>query len=190
MKDANGTVVYPISYNGTTYVPLRAVSNMMGLPVDWNGDTRTVYLGAADRQPDQLHAIARTTNTNQFTSMTGASNFPQPVDDFGNKTELYTFGYYTRRMHNGAVQSTGSFSISAKYTELEFVAYIEGEGTIAEHTITVTNAAGTVLSRTMIKSGEFVTIKTDITGCDTFTITSRLTNSRPGTLYLLNPVLR
>jgi hypothetical protein len=46
MKDANGNVVYPIIYNGTTYVPIRAVSNMLGVSVDWKEETRSVLLGA------------------------------------------------------------------------------------------------------------------------------------------------
>jgi hypothetical protein len=45
MKDTNGNVVYPIIYNGTTYVPIRAVSNMLGVSVDWKDETRTVLLG-------------------------------------------------------------------------------------------------------------------------------------------------
>ena len=34
MMDANGVRVYPITYNGTTYVPIRAVSNMLGVGVE------------------------------------------------------------------------------------------------------------------------------------------------------------
>lgn len=45
MKDAKGSRVYPIIYNGTTYVPLRAVSNILGVDVTWDGATQTVLLG-------------------------------------------------------------------------------------------------------------------------------------------------
>lgn len=45
MTDASGKVIYPISYNGTTYLPVRAVSGMLGLDVKWDGPTSTVYLG-------------------------------------------------------------------------------------------------------------------------------------------------
>ena len=44
-KDANGTVVYPITYNGTTYLPVRAIANLFGIPVDWDGARNTVVLG-------------------------------------------------------------------------------------------------------------------------------------------------
>ena len=45
MYDANGNRVYPVTYNGTTYVPIRAVSNMLGIDVDWDGATKSVLLG-------------------------------------------------------------------------------------------------------------------------------------------------
>lgn len=43
-KDANGKVVYPIVYQGTTYLPVRALSEALDLTVGWNGNTQTVTL--------------------------------------------------------------------------------------------------------------------------------------------------
>ena len=43
-KDANGNAVYPITYNGSTYLPLRAIGGLMGKDVGWNGATNTVTL--------------------------------------------------------------------------------------------------------------------------------------------------
>ena len=43
--DATGARVYPISFNGTTYLPVRAVSNLVNLPVEWSSEENTVYLG-------------------------------------------------------------------------------------------------------------------------------------------------
>ncbi len=45
MYDANGTQVYPISYNGTTYLPVRAVADMFGIAVDWDAANNAVLLG-------------------------------------------------------------------------------------------------------------------------------------------------
>lgn len=44
-KDANGSTVEPFIYNGTTYLPVRAVGNALGQDVSWNGSTKTVYIG-------------------------------------------------------------------------------------------------------------------------------------------------
>jgi len=48
MTDVNGNPVYPVLYGGTTYLPIRAVGNMLGLDVDWDGATQTVILEKAD----------------------------------------------------------------------------------------------------------------------------------------------
>lgn len=44
-KDANGAAVEPFIYNGTTYLPVRAVGEAMGKTVSWDGKTSTVYVG-------------------------------------------------------------------------------------------------------------------------------------------------
>ena len=44
LKDGKGNVIYPLSHDGTTYLPVRAVAEMAGLDVDWIKDTKTVKL--------------------------------------------------------------------------------------------------------------------------------------------------
>ena len=51
-KDAAGNTVYPISYEGNTYLPIRAVGDMLGCKVEWDGTTQTVWLGKAGTSPD------------------------------------------------------------------------------------------------------------------------------------------
>lgn len=43
--DANGNPVEAFVYNGTTYLPIRAVGNALGVPVQWEGKTTSAYLG-------------------------------------------------------------------------------------------------------------------------------------------------
>ena len=43
--DANGNPVEVFIYNGTTYVPVRAVSNLFDTPIQWDGQTYGVYIG-------------------------------------------------------------------------------------------------------------------------------------------------
>jgi hypothetical protein len=43
-KDANGDTVEPFIIGGTTYLPVRAVSEVLGLDVSWDGKTNTVSL--------------------------------------------------------------------------------------------------------------------------------------------------
>lgn len=44
LKDANGKTVEPFLMGGTTYVPVRAIADALGLSVDWNGVANTVIL--------------------------------------------------------------------------------------------------------------------------------------------------
>lgn len=43
------TSAEPFIYNGTTYLPVRAVSEALGQDVSWDGETSTVYVG---KQPE------------------------------------------------------------------------------------------------------------------------------------------
>lgn len=58
LLDAKGDKVEPMIYDGTTYVPLRAMSNLMGKEVSWNQQEMTVYVGTTK--------VAATTPIDQF----------------------------------------------------------------------------------------------------------------------------
>ena len=45
-KDGNGRIVEPFIYEGTTYLPVRAVSQALGKRVTWDGNTKTVYISS------------------------------------------------------------------------------------------------------------------------------------------------
>ena len=52
--DANGVVVYPLSYNGTTYLPVRAIANMYGATVDWDGTNKKITLAIDENRVAQI----------------------------------------------------------------------------------------------------------------------------------------
>ena len=58
-KDANGNVIEPFIYNGTTYLPVRGIANAFGKDVIWDGENASVYLGkTGQNQPDDyLHKL-------------------------------------------------------------------------------------------------------------------------------------
>lgn len=47
-KDAAGNVVEPFIIDGTTYLPVRAIAEALGLEVNWNNKTSTVVLAGAE----------------------------------------------------------------------------------------------------------------------------------------------
>ena len=61
-RDANGNVVYPLLYQGSTYLPIRAIGQLMGKTVGWNGSTNTITLSS-----DSLVTDADSFNPGQTT---------------------------------------------------------------------------------------------------------------------------
>jgi len=50
-KDANGNVVEPFTIDGTTYLPVRAISNALGINVNWDPNTKTVVMTNSQSAP-------------------------------------------------------------------------------------------------------------------------------------------
>lgn len=44
-QETDGTYVKPISYNGRTYLPVRYLAEGLGVPVEWDGKTKTLWIG-------------------------------------------------------------------------------------------------------------------------------------------------
>lgn len=64
LKDANGNPMEPFSIDGTTYLPVRAVGNALGVGVNWNGSTNTVQLTGATlpEASDVIYALTTPLN--------------------------------------------------------------------------------------------------------------------------------
>ncbi|KQO18226.1 stalk domain-containing protein [Paenibacillus algorifonticola] len=45
LRDGNNNTVVPISYKGTTYLPVRSISDALGVAVDYDGKTQLIQLG-------------------------------------------------------------------------------------------------------------------------------------------------
>ena len=66
-RDGNGDVVEPFTIDGTTYLPVRAIGELMGKNVNWDASTRTVSLsgtrtsGTVSGTPDSGAAPASVT---------------------------------------------------------------------------------------------------------------------------------
>ncbi len=50
-KDVDGSDMYPLVYEGRTYLPVRAIGEALGIKVDWDKNTRTVILDKATVTP-------------------------------------------------------------------------------------------------------------------------------------------
>lgn len=63
MKSEDGQTVNAVVYNGTTYLPVRAISNALGMKVEWDQANRTVVLNASGTSnvPQTTTAATQTT---------------------------------------------------------------------------------------------------------------------------------
>ena len=66
--DANGNPVETFVYNGTTYVPLRAVSEYLGKNVSWDGASQRVYIGEAPGVKQYLNTVCPPYQSSYFES--------------------------------------------------------------------------------------------------------------------------
>lgn len=78
-KDGDGNIVNPFIYDGTTYLPIRAVSEALGETVAWDGSTNTVYIGTE-------RPVATPTPTSKPSSW-GLI----PLDKYGDKQKTITW---------------------------------------------------------------------------------------------------
>ena len=107
-KDVNGTVAEPFIVNGTTYLPVRALSEALGKNVNWDGATSTVYVGAIPGKPSIYLKDMRT--------LIGTAIFEEATDNLGNthynamRTETVSYA-----LDGKYKQFTGTFILKNQY---------------------------------------------------------------------------
>jgi len=196
MADANGAEVYPLVYNGTTYVPIRAVSNMLAVPVDWDGPTRTVLLGDKNVDGTSLLKAGKlhSSTSSYWKAISGAQNLPQPADDFGDKTDTYTDGY----RQDPVIASDVVLVVqpNQRQVQLSLTWSIAGGDKDIVYTAEVYDYdSKVVLSSVKFKGDQFIAVDNlNIAGVERlgFRITGTTTtiNSTKGIGFLLNPIVK
>lgn len=117
-KDANGSTVEPFIYNGTTYLPVRAVGNALGQDVSWNGNTKTVYIGMNETDTKTKKLTPYDTSGGVYM----LENEGKTVTMMGKK---YTQGLYTR----GYSSYSALYSLDGLYKSVEMdIGHWDGKG--------------------------------------------------------------
>lgn len=115
-KDANGMTVEPFIYNGTTYLPVRAVGNAIGKQVSWDGDTQTVYLGEVPSNQNWLLDVCPPYQSQGLVTY---------QTDFKMDGNTYTHGFYSMYSFYGCF---GLFNLNGEYATLSCdIGHIQGE---------------------------------------------------------------
>lgn len=180
MTDAQGARVYPITYNGTTYVPIRAVSNMLDVKVDWDQASQTVLLGNPVDGVDMIEEL-KAYQSNEFQQVQTADK-QDPRDISGNSYSHWIYLRGAPRGVNGAL----SFNLEGKYDTLTFKYYSTNDLTLE-----VLGENETVLASIPIKGGQVAqTIKVDLLKTSQLTFRNVETMGRDHELYIFDTVLK
>lgn len=114
--NVNGERVDTFLYNGTTYVPIRAMSELFGKGVTWDGTTGTVYIGEQPGTHQWLLDACPPYQTYRYETFT-------TVTMAGQK---YANAF---RVANSGGSGWALFNLNAAYDTLEFdIGHIDGNG--------------------------------------------------------------
>lgn len=123
-KDANGNMTEPFIYNGTTYLPVRAISNAFGKDVEWDGTTQSVYIGKKDQtKPDNyLDRI----QYNDYKEASGGSDIAiinGTITDYNNNTYkngliFLKHGWGNLQEDSDEAQLSISYPLNSQYSKL------------------------------------------------------------------------
>ncbi|USF25589.1 hypothetical protein N510_000501 [Firmicutes bacterium ASF500] len=149
LKDANGVRTYPITYNDTTYLPVRSIAGLLGVDVGWDQATQSVLLG---KQPSGIDLID-TYKAYYFSRDVGQI---QSVEKKTEDISGVSYDHWIWVYFNGPTDRSVSFNIQGKHDTLTFSYYAD-----CDTTLTVLGDNDTVLgefSITGAKVAQTVTI--------------------------------
>lgn len=146
LKDANGTRIYPITYNGSTYLPVRAVSDMLGVGVDWDQATQSVLLGKQASGVDLIETY------NIFHTSKGdrecTAGQIRIADNQTAEISGITQSHWLRLMCAWGASVSASYNLQGKHETLTFSYYSDKDATLK-----VTGDDGTDLGEYSITGG-------------------------------------
>ena len=165
MYDANSNQVYPILYNGTTYVPIRAVSKIFDIPVDWDAENRTVLLG---NNSEWTYLTAENVKTKSY--------WYNDVLNVKIGETTYKTGYKTDNKTSTYVYTGCNISVEPKYSEFSCILVSEAEKDIPIVIQVKDVDTGKVLYEKDANSNCVNEIKVNIVGCSNIKVDAKYAN--------------
>lgn len=96
LRDSNGNEVAPLLYNGTTYLPIRSMGEILGAEVSWDGKTQTVIV-TTDEEATALigEAKAKKIALNDAGLSASKVTFLEIKLDWEKGRQIYDVEFYT-----------------------------------------------------------------------------------------------
>lgn len=168
MYDSKKQKIYPISYNGTIYLPANSVGQMMGLAVNYDRAKNTLFLG---------------------NKSVGAKDFIETIQPYENGINHYTIDSRVRKSLGGKtvdhyITLTSSkiyYDLGGKYNKIKFKLYSENNDATAYF-----YGEGELLGKYDVtaKALPNTTYTVDVKGVQQLTI-----NSGSGWIYMFDTVI-
>lgn len=156
-KDASGKQVFPILYEGTTYLPVRAICGLAGIAVDYDASTGTVVLGEKDKTP-----VTSAVWVNR-PSIWAESSYTLDMTQLVFQGEAHSEGIVCKSTTSGGPWDAGYFKLDGKYTTLSVTACCtEGDATL--YFKETSDNKSTTYKTCNLKEGVPVTVDVPVSG--------------------------
>ncbi|CAG7648144.1 stalk domain-containing protein [Paenibacillus allorhizosphaerae] len=110
-KDSDGNKLSPIIYNGDSYLPVRSLSQALGVSVNYDEKTSTIMLGEHEGKGEKLVKFRVGSSSTAVSS--------RDADILSIHGERINEGFYSLKPHD-ILPSTMNFRLNAKYQKLSF----------------------------------------------------------------------
>ncbi len=96
VRDTNGNLVSPLIYNGTTYLPLSSLGQLLDVDVSWDAATSTVVVHDADTASTLIgEAKAKEIALNHANVSSSKASFRPVKLDWENGRQVYEVEFYS-----------------------------------------------------------------------------------------------
>lgn len=149
-SESDGSAIRPITYNGRTYLPVRALCDKLGVAVDWDADQQLISIGNKEWTPLTADMVKASNNRIGYTT---------DKDQLYNGKEAYDFGIFVDKQTNlnGWIELT----MNGSYQTMKFSAFVSG----GERLVTIRDKdTGAIYKQMTLKDGEVVDTEFAING--------------------------
>ena len=150
--DVNGNAVDPFIIDGTTYLPVRAVSEALGLNVDWDNDTSTVILTRPGYTPpaepgtvttEMKNALATAQSYLKYTAFSREGLIGQlEYENFSHDAAVYAVDHVGADWNEQAAKKAESYMKYSSFSRERLIEQLEHEGFTHEQAVYGVTAVG------------------------------------------------